>query len=67
MRRLLDAGHAAMLVWALAGNPARGFYEALGGQLVATKTVALGGVGLEEVAYGWTDLMAFARHIAQSL
>jgi hypothetical protein len=45
----------ALLLWVLAENPARRFYERLGGQPVSTKTVTIGGVPLTEVAYGWLD------------
>jgi hypothetical protein len=43
------------LLWVLAENPSRKFYERLGGQLVYEKTVTIGGVPLIEVAYGWRD------------
>jgi L-amino acid N-acyltransferase YncA len=62
-RQLLAAGHSAMLVWVLAGNPSRGFYAALGGQLVGSKVVEIGGVELEEVAYGWTDLAGLTTRL----
>ncbi len=45
-----------MLIWVLADNSARHFYEALGGQLVKTQTYEEGGVMLEQVGYGWRDL-----------
>jgi GNAT superfamily N-acetyltransferase len=53
--RLLQEGMTALLLWVLAANPARQFYERLGGQPVAEKTVTIGGVSLLEVAYGWRD------------
>jgi SAM-dependent methyltransferase len=54
--RLLQAGLASMLVWVLAKNPARGFYAALGGEVVSEKPTEAGGAKLMEVAYGWRDL-----------
>lgn len=54
--RLALAGHPAMLLWVLSGNPARRFYERLGGQPLQVKTLILGGAELEEVAYGWPDI-----------
>jgi hypothetical protein len=45
----------SMLVWVLAENYARGFYERLGGALVGEQEITLGGVALREVAYGWPD------------
>ena len=56
--RLAAAGLRAMLVWVLADNPMRRFYEALGGRLVRRKQVEIGGVALDEVAYGWSDTAA---------
>jgi GNAT superfamily N-acetyltransferase len=54
--RLIATGHASMLLWVLAENPACRFYAVLGGQPVREKTVEMGGVSLREVAYGWTDI-----------
>ncbi|HZO73234.1 MAG TPA: GNAT family N-acetyltransferase [Ktedonobacteraceae bacterium] len=53
---LLSDGMYAMLVWVLADNPSRRFYEALGGQELRTKPIEIGGATLEEVAYGWQDI-----------
>ena len=53
--RLASAGMEAMLVWVLAENPARAFYEKLGGQFLRTQPLHMGDTVLEEVAYGWTD------------
>lgn len=56
-RKLLDQGFGAGLVWVLEENrSARAFYEALGGQLMGSKPVTIGGVSLIEVAYGWSNL-----------
>ncbi len=56
--RLAASGFNAMLVWVLATNPSRGFYERLGGQFVGEKAIEIGGVSLSEVAYGWRDIRA---------
>jgi ribosomal protein S18 acetylase RimI-like enzyme len=53
--RLMQEGMTALLLWVLAANPARQFYERLGGQHVYEKTVTIGGVPLLEIAYGWRD------------
>jgi GNAT superfamily N-acetyltransferase len=55
-RRLAEQGMGSMLVWVLAGSPARQFYEALGGHPIAEQPIAIGGAPLREVAYGWPDL-----------
>jgi GNAT superfamily N-acetyltransferase len=62
--RLLQRGLMNMLVWVLADNPSRGFYERLGGQFVAEKPIEIGGVTLSEVAYGWRNLQSIAGHIS---
>jgi GNAT superfamily N-acetyltransferase len=53
---LLHHELASMLVWVLAANPTRAFYEALGGQQVAEQEITIGAARLIEVAYGWRDL-----------
>jgi GNAT superfamily N-acetyltransferase len=55
-RHLEDHGVHSMLLWVFAENqPARGFYESLGGVPVAEDGFELGGAWLTEVAYGWQD------------
>jgi ribosomal protein S18 acetylase RimI-like enzyme len=44
------------LIWVLASNPSRFFYEAMGGARVAERDEPLWGTTLRETAYGWTDL-----------
>ena len=55
-RRLAESGHQSMMVWVLADNPSRGFYEKLGGNPIAEKLVEIAATQLVEVAYGWDDL-----------
>jgi hypothetical protein len=45
----------SLLVWVLATNPARKFYERLGGQLVYETPTTIAGASLIEVGYGWMD------------
>lgn len=59
--RLQASGMASMLTWALSQNPACRFYEALGGQRIATKIETIGGISLEETAFGWPNLTHFGR------
>ncbi len=56
VERLVEDELYSMLVWVLADNPSRGFYEALGGHYVSTKPIEIGGVMLDEVSYGWDDI-----------
>jgi len=55
VQRLLEQSIESLLIWVLADNASRAFYEALGGQYVTEKPIEIGGVKLREVAYGWTD------------
>jgi GNAT superfamily N-acetyltransferase len=55
-KRLLTKGITSMLIWVLASNPSRAFYEALGGIVVREKTVEIGDQMVNEVGYGWLDI-----------
>ncbi len=65
-RRLLDAmfrqlradGCDTAVLWMLAENPTRFFYEGLGGERVGERVDTLGGVDVEEMAFVWYDLEA---------
>ena len=62
IRELARRGMHSMIVWVLADNaPARRFYEALGGKQIGSKPVEMGGVTLEEVAYGWEDTSSLLK------
>lgn len=58
VRSLIEAGIPSLLLWVLAENPSRRFYEALGGQPVYEKMVTIGGTPLLEVGYGWREARA---------
>jgi GNAT superfamily N-acetyltransferase len=45
----------SMLIWVLTENPACKFYEAMGGEKVYEQQIQIGGVQLDELAYGWKD------------
>jgi GNAT superfamily N-acetyltransferase len=53
IERLRAAGHQSILVWVLAQNLSRYFYEKMGGIYVTEKEIEIGGATLPEVAYGW--------------
>ncbi|HLK59431.1 MAG TPA: GNAT family N-acetyltransferase [Chthonomonadaceae bacterium] len=55
-QRLLDLGFEAMLVHVLATNPARGFYERLGGQFLEEGVWEAGGNSYPDITYGWPDI-----------
>jgi ribosomal protein S18 acetylase RimI-like enzyme len=65
-RRLLDAlfrqlradGCDTAVLWMLADNPTRFFYEGLGGARVGHRVDTMAGVDVEELAFAWRDLEA---------
>lgn len=56
VQEMLDKNYNSMLVLVLAENPARFFYEKLGGKYVDTTEIEIGGEKLEELIYGWEDI-----------
>ena len=60
---LLADGKRSMLAWVLAENLSRPFYEAVGGRLLGSQKVEIGGAALEEVAYGWDDTRSLSVHV----
>jgi ribosomal protein S18 acetylase RimI-like enzyme len=57
--RLQGGGLDEAVVWVLDANPARFFYEALGGRRIAERKQRFAGVELEEAGYAWRDLGAW--------
>jgi GNAT superfamily N-acetyltransferase len=55
VRQLIQRGFMSLLIWVMADNPSRRFYEALGGQQVRERREMTGGVEVMDVAYGWLD------------
>jgi L-amino acid N-acyltransferase YncA len=53
---LTNDGYSSAVVWVLALNPSRFFYEAVGGELVGDRDEQLWGTTLKEFGYGWNDL-----------
>jgi GNAT superfamily N-acetyltransferase len=49
-------GDKSLLVWVLDQNPARFFYESLGGKLVITRHGQVGGKKIRELGYGWDNI-----------
>jgi ribosomal protein S18 acetylase RimI-like enzyme len=65
-RKLLDALFRQLkadrcdtaVLWMLAQNPTRFFYEGLGGERVGERVDTMGGTDVDEVAYVWRNLGA---------
>lgn len=49
-------GMDSALIWVLASNPSRFFYEVMGGKRVSEREEAMWGTKLREIAYGWPNL-----------
>lgn len=52
-RLFARSSYKGMIIWALAANPSRFFYEAMGGKLVAERMHPVWGETYREIAYGW--------------
>lgn len=63
--RLRARGCNAAMLWTLQGNPARAWYERLGGQLLGEKRYDVDGWEITEVAYGWPDLAALLSRLGR--
>jgi GNAT superfamily N-acetyltransferase len=55
-RRLYQAEYYTLMVWVLARNPNRRFYEKCGGIYLRTKSITYAGRRLLADAYGWIDI-----------
>lgn len=55
---LRDRGCRQALVWVVAANPSRFFYEAVGGQRAVERVQRLWGEDIAQVAYRWPDIGA---------
>jgi len=64
--RLVATGYGSALVWVIRANPARFFYERLGGRQVMHRPIRVGGQPVDAVSYGWRDLAAAIGRHAQS-
>jgi len=62
---LAGKGLGSALIWVLADNPARFFYQAMGGKMIAERRERLWGVPLQELAYGWDDLKTAIPRVAR--
>lgn len=62
---LAARGFSSCVIWAHARNPARFFYEAMGGRLVAERTQQMMGDPVPEAAFGWRKLALAERTAAR--
>jgi ribosomal protein S18 acetylase RimI-like enzyme len=64
LAELVERGFSSALLWVVAGNPSRFFYEAMGGQAIGTDVEKFAGARIEEICYAWTDLPAAMTRLA---
>ena len=57
--RLAAQGHSSVVIWVLQENPARFFYQRLGGKEVRRKLLPFNGTQVAASGYGWRDLPGF--------
>jgi ribosomal protein S18 acetylase RimI-like enzyme len=57
--RLVAHGHASAIIWVLRENPARFFYQRLGGKEVRRKLLPFNGGEVAASGYGWPDLTGY--------
>ncbi len=55
-QQLVQEHFQAMIVWVLADNASRRFYERLGAQFLRTGPYYVEGVAYDDTAYGWPDI-----------
>lgn len=55
------AGRRSVVIWALADNPSRFFYERQGGKPVAERVIRVFGEAQREIAYGWRNMQPYFR------
>ncbi len=59
LRDLLARGYRDAFLWVVAENPARFFYQAMGGTMTSRQQEAFAGALLNEEAYVWPDLVSW--------
>ncbi|AKG04823.1 GNAT family N-acetyltransferase [Salimicrobium jeotgali] len=60
VNELMEGGRSSMLVYVLAENESRYFYEALGAKLLDKIKIGIDGKTLNELIYGWDDISGLA-------
>ncbi len=63
--RLTARGGCSLMLRALVGNAAGGFYERLGGRCLGEEPYEILGAPVQTVLYGWPDLAALRRGAEQ--
>jgi ribosomal protein S18 acetylase RimI-like enzyme len=64
--RLVGQGHSSAVIWVLRENPARFFYQRLGGQEVRRRLLPFNGSEVAASGYGWRDLPGYLAATARA-
>jgi ribosomal protein S18 acetylase RimI-like enzyme len=64
--RLAAQGYGSAVIWVLRENPARFFYQRLGGKEVRRKLLPFNGSHVAASGYGWPDLNAYLAATARA-
>lgn len=64
--RLVGMGHNSAIIWVLRENPARFFYQRVGGKEVRQKLLPFNGSQVAASAYGWPDLPGYLSATARA-
>jgi ribosomal protein S18 acetylase RimI-like enzyme len=64
--RLVSHGHSSVVIWVLRENPARFFYQRLGGKEARRKLIAFNGIEIPALGYGWRDLPGYLSTVART-
>lgn len=56
----------SMLVWVLAENPFKRFYESIAGEQFLTRDVVIAGKTLKELGYGWKNLISLISRLGSN-
>ncbi len=64
--RLAGQGHRSAVIWVLRENPARFFYQRLGGREVRRKLLPFNGSEVAASGYGWADLPGYLSATARA-
>jgi ribosomal protein S18 acetylase RimI-like enzyme len=59
---LAESGRRGLILFALANNPNRAFYESLGGMQAMASPLTLGSATVDQFAYLWDDIAALPRN-----
>jgi len=65
IKELIRLNMPSMILWVLARNPYRKFFEKMGGKEISSRLIRIGNSDYEEIAYGWQNLSTYLKLDAQ--